>query len=244
MKQATTNSPSKTRSWARSVAAGLALFCGAAEAELQGFHAEYSVKYLRMNAAEITLELKPLEDGSWYMHRRSRAVGVARWIAGDKLKIDEESWFEVEENQARPSRFLHKKPGAKRGRRSLEITFNDDSATLRNDKGQLKHFPISENSQDQVSAVVAVMLAMSERQKSFKMPIVGKSGEDSTSFKTRELGTLKTPAGNFKTLHLTQKTKKRTTEYWLALEHNMVPVKILHQEKGEEGAEMLLTKLK
>ncbi len=221
----------------------LSLLSMSANAELLPFSAEYDVKYLRMNAAEVKLTLNQLGDNAWRMHRKSRAVGVARWVAGDKLKIDEESWFSLSENQPVPSRFLHKKPGGKRGKRMLEITFEGSQASIRNDKGDQKKIELSANSQDQVSAVVAVMMAMADKQKSFKLPIVSKNGEDITTFKTREHVELKTAAGVFKTLHLTQKTKKRTTEYWLALDHNMIPVKIVHKEKGEEGAEMLLSEL-
>lgn len=221
-----------------------ALFAMPAQSNTLPFSADYKVTYRGMHAANVSLTLTQPSDDSWYMHRRSRARGAARWLAGKKLKLDEQSWFRLEENMPVPRRFLSNKPGAQSGRRRIEIDFTDTSATVNTDKGKTETYKITPFTQDQVSAIFAVMLKMEEQQKDFSLAIIGRRGEEFVGFKVLEHATLKTPIGEFKTIHLTQKTKKRTTDYWLALEHNMIPVKIVHREKDDDGVEMSLKGLK
>lgn len=217
-----------------------ALLPNAVLAELSPFRANYRVQYLKMHAADVSLSLEKDID-NWTMHRRSRAAsGLARWLAGNKLKLDEQSSFKLNDNRPAPTKFIQDKPGAKRGRRHIEITFSKKEAVISNDRGEESRYAVSANSQDQVSAVLAVMLQMEEQQKNFELPIMGRRGEDTAKFEVKELGTLKAAKQVFKTIHIVQKTKKRVTDYWLAIEHQMIPVKITHREKGEEPAEMLL----
>lgn len=209
-------------------------------AEISPFRANYRVHYLKMHAADVSLSLEKDID-NWSMHRRSRAAsGLARWLAGNKLKLDEQSWFKLNGNHPAPTKFIQDKPGAKRGRRHIEISFAGKEAVVSNDRDEKSRYPASENSQDQVSAVLAVMLQMEEQQENFELPIMGRRGEDTAKFEVKELGTLKAAKQVFKTIHIVQNTKKRVTDYWLAIEHQMIPVKIMHREKGEEPAEMLL----
>lgn len=217
-----------------------ALLPNAVLAEISPFRANYHVKYLKMHAADVSLSLEKDFD-NWTMHRRSRAAsGLARWLAGNKLKLDEQSWFKLTDNHPVPTKFIQDKPGAKRGRRHIEIAFSGAEAVVSTDRGDEKRYNASENSQDQVSAVLAVMLQMEEQQKNFELSIMGRRGEDAAKFEVKELVTLKAAKQTFKTIHIVQKTKKRVTDYWLAIEHQMIPVKITHREKGEEPAEMLL----
>ena len=209
-------------------------------AEISPFQANYRVKYLKMHAADVSLSLE-MDFDNWTMHRRSRAAsGLARWLAGNKLKLDEQSWFKLEENYPTPTKFIQDKPGAKRGRRHIEIAFSGKDAIVTTDRGDETQYPASEGSQDQVSAVLAVMLQMAEQYKNFELPIMSRRGEDVAKFEVKELGTLKAAKQVFKTIHIVQSTSKRVTDYWLAVEHQMIPVKITHREKGDEPAEMLL----
>lgn len=218
----------------------IALLPGAVAAEISPFRANYHVKYLKMHAADVSLSLEKDFD-NWTMHRRSRAAsGLARLLAGNKLKLDEQSWFKLNDNHPVPTKFIQDKPGAKRGRRHIEITFSAKEAVVSNDRNEESRYPASENSQDQVSAVLAVMLQMGGQQENFELPIMGRRGEDAAIFEVKELGTLKAAKQVFKTIHIVQNTKKRVTDYWLAIEHQMIPVKITHREKGDEPAEMLL----
>lgn len=207
------------------------------------FKAEYGVHYLRVRAADVHLTLEQIDSTHWTMHRRSRAAGVARWLASDKLKVDERSWFQIENARPIPSKFERHKPGSKPGRKHLEINFGQENAKVTNDTGEARSYPRTDGSQDQVSAVLAVMLKVQQEKADFKLPIVDRRGEDMISFKVLERTTLKTPAGSFKTIHIVQKKKNRTTDYWLALDNHMVPVKIVHKEEGKDGAEMKLEKL-
>jgi len=231
---------------ALTVSAALMLLSANTQAKPQAFTAEYGVYYLGLRAANVTLTLAQEKD-SWAMMRRSRAAGVARWLAKDKLKIDEQSWFNFDDKQIKSKRFVLEKPGDKRGRRHIEINFTNSHAVVKTDSGKDSTYPV-QNSHDQLSAVAAVMQSMelqknSESQNDFELSIMGRRGEDIALFKYIDHVQLKTPAGTFETVHLEQKTKKRTTGYWLAVKHNMIPVKILHQEDDEESAEMLVEKL-
>lgn len=208
-------------------------------AELSPFRASYRVQYLKMHAANVSLTLEKDVD-NWTMYRRSRATGLARWLAGDKLKIDEQSWFKLNDNHPVPTKFVQDKPGAKRGRRHIEIAFTDKDAVVSTDHGNETRYKIREHSQDQVSAVLAVMLQVEEQHKSFELPIMGRRGEDVAKFEVKGLETVRAGKQEFKTIHIVQKTKKRVTDYWLAVEYQMIPVKITHREKDEEPAEMLL----
>lgn len=231
---------------ASTVLASLTFLSAEALAKPLPFRAEYGVHYLRIRAAEVVLTLEQ-QDNNWSMHRSSRAAGLASLFAKDKIKIDEQSRFKIENQQIKSEQFTLNKPGDKRGRRHLNIQFSDDGALVRTDSGDEHKYAVS-NSYDQLSAVLAVMLRVQQQldentQADFELSIMERRGEDKALFKVIDRVTVETPAGTFKTIHLEQKTDKRTTDYWLAIEHNMVPVKIRHQESGEESAEMKLEKL-
>ncbi len=212
------------------------------QADVLPFKAEYEVKYMRMRAAEVKLALEKKDESDWLMTRSSKAIGMARLLAGKKLNATEQSWFKIEDSGLTPNKFLSEKPGAKKGRRRIEILFSDTEATVDSDDGQSKTFPKTANSQDQVSAVLAVMLRMQGQQEDFTLPIMARRGESVANFEVLQDTSVKTPAGVFNTIHIVQKTKKRTTSYWLAKDNNMIPVKISHQEKDSEGAVMFLKK--
>jgi len=221
----------------------ICLLPGLALADLQAFSAQYRVQYLKMHAANVSLELEKNGEG-WLMQRSSRAAsGLATWLAGDKLKLDEQSWFELKNNTPRPSKYIQKKPGAKRGRRHIEIQFAEKTALISNDRGKKTRVEIGEQVQDQVSAVLAVMLQMQEHRDNFELPVLDRRGKDVAKFEVLGTEDLVVSKKKYKTLHIAQKTKKRITNYWLALEHHMVPVKISHEEVGEEPAIMLLKTL-
>ena len=209
-------------------------------AELNPFRANYRVHYLKLHAADISISLEKDFD-HWTMLRRSRAAsGPASWFADDKLKLDEQSWFKLHGSYPAPTKYIQDKPGAKRGRRHIEIAFSENEAVISNDRDQHSNYPASDNSQDQLSAVLAVMLQMNEQTTNFELAIMGRRGENVAQFEVKERGTVEAAKQVFKTIHMVQSTEKRVTDYWLAIEHQMIPVKIVHREKDGEPAEMLL----
>ena len=54
--------------------------------------------------------------------------------------------------------------------------------------------------------------------------------------------TLETPAGNFRTLHVRVQTDS-TTELWLALERQLLPIKIRHTDRKGESFEQIAIEL-
>lgn len=226
----------------RRLLALLLLLPGAALATdaLQAFRAEYRVHYLRMHAADVRLTLARDGEG-WTMHRRSRAAsGPASWLAGDKLKMDEQSWFTLQDNRPLPSTFSLRKPGAKRGRRSVDITFENGSAEIRSDRGEPRRVDIGAGAQDPVSAVLAVMQHMAESREDFSLPVVDRRGQERAHFELVGEAQIEIDDKRYDTLHIAQRTKKRTTDYWLAVDHHMIPLKIRHQETDEEPVEMVV----
>jgi len=217
--------------------------------EAKPFTATYSVRFMRIRAAEVTFDLKPATTDApddWVVHRASRARGLAKRLAKGKVNMDEHSWFTWEDGKPVASRFEMRKPGDKPGRRSLDIDFDKSTAYTQKDGGNKIKVTADAGytPYDQVSAVIALMHRMSTQpSETFQLAVVNHKGVENLGFKVIGSEKIKTKSGTYDTIHVRQASHGYITNYWLAKDRQMVPVKITHQDKGKDPATMTMDKL-
>lgn len=211
--------------------------------ELPAFKAEYTILHKSSPVGTGIRELKYLTDGSVHY---SYTTDIEWLIFSDKRH--EESFIQLNENQAMPTRYIYTREGTGRDK-SFEWTYdiaNNKATDVKKDKTHLVRFP--KNIQDKLSYHLQNRIDLIENpeQKHFVYPVISTSGSIK-NYVYQYDGTeeIMLPYGLVKTIRLKREVveKKRVTYAWFAPELNYLLVKLYQAKGGNEQFEAQLNKI-
>ncbi len=222
--------------WARLVAV-IVLACLALPASAEGprpFEAVYklSAKGFTIGEGRVTLAV----DGDGYAYRRTvEPRGLVALFRDDRM--EESSAGRLVDGRPRPARyhFLHDKKGEEDDREE-RMRFDAGVATGRyKDKRYRLELPAPQT-QDRLSQELLLMAAAAAGERSLDVPVVERGKLKTYRFRFDGKATVKVPAGTFETLRMRvdRRESDRRTRLWLAPALGYIPVKITHQEPGDD----------
>lgn len=174
-------------------------------------------------------------DGSYRLRISTETTGLAALFK--PIRIDMESRGKFVVGGLQPEHFITLRNGAETNE-NADFDWNARQLTLSRDG---KRYELSDGAQDLVSFHYQLVFV----PQLIDGATVGvANGKKFERYHFESLGeeTLETPAGSFRTLHVQVKTDS-TTELWLALERQLLPIKIRHTDRKGESFEQIAVDL-
>ncbi len=207
---------------------------------LQPYKIEYDVIAKgddKVGSASRSLEL--LSNGQWQLAMQSK---IKYFFFKDKRQ--ETSRFEVIDHQIYPIQY----------QRLADSSFKDSNLIQQFDwstghetgsfKKQNWNIELPNGALDQLTQLLAVRGQLLMQKPLVPVQISYRGGIRIHDFKVVGEEVLETPMGKIKTakIQLDEKARKRQTNFWLAIDNNMLPVQIQRIKKGKEEARLVATK--
>ena len=225
-------------------AVGLALLASpvqaSSELEVPAFSAMYTVRY-GVLSGRMTLELRHLEDGSYWYETSLRPKGVASWLRRGEIR--ETTTLALSSDGPLPLDYLNRDTIA-RPHRLAHYEFDADSDRVTGEYKELTvDEPMRSGGHNRISAHVAIMHAL-------------KSGQDIAAFavfdraRWRDFGLeiipdqlARTPYGKFETVEIRYASTDKDKSWSLhcAPDLNYAPVMIVFRENGKTKSRAQLT---
>jgi hypothetical protein len=194
---------------------------------LSPYAARYTTKAMGLN---MTLRRTLKQEDGYYTLRNAGKVLVA--------SLEEEATFTLDGGRIRGDKFTYKLGGIVRRQRAVE--FDPEAGTIRSlKKKEWTEHPWSPEVLDRLSQQEQLRLALmvaDEPPESLSFQVI-----DGPRIKLRTLELvgeepLETEAGELKTLHYRQveDDDDRSSDIWLAVDHDYLMVRTLHVEKGTD----------
>ena len=144
----------------------------------------------------------------------------------------------VDANGVRPLEFLDERPG-----RDARATFDWQARTVTTQyKGAAQTLPMPAGLQDRLSFLLAFSL-FPPRETSVTYHIADGRGLSAQLYRVEAGGTVKTPAGEFRTLKLVRTKQQERIETWLATELGHLPVRVLMLDKEGRRLEQVAVRV-
>ncbi|MGE5386797.1 MAG: DUF3108 domain-containing protein [Betaproteobacteria bacterium] len=161
--------------------------------------------------------------------------GLAAWFK--PVRIEMESTGKLVASGLQPQRLVTRRNGAET-KENADFDWTTHQVTLARDG---RHFDLRDGAQDIVSFQYQLAF-LPQLTNGASLEIA--TGKKFAPYRIEALGeeTLETPAGIFRTLHVRAKTDD-TTELWLALDRQMLPVKIRYTDRKGESFEQIAVEL-
>jgi hypothetical protein len=201
--------------------------------ELNGFHAEYKLKY-SMFSGTVVLDLRPTENSGEYIYEvDTRAGGIARVIISGEAK--ERTQFSYANGRVQPVHY-YLNDGLKKDDSETDIRFDWPAATAHiKHAGKSLELEIETGTLDRLSTDISAILELRAGRIPGDYPIID---EDSiTVYGYEFLGEerIKVPAGEFQTLKYKRQRpgSSRNTLIWFAPEADYLPVRVEQQKRGK-----------
>ncbi|WP_223577871.1 DUF3108 domain-containing protein [Kangiella taiwanensis] len=203
----------------------------------------YSIKYKVVHDGDdvgtASRQLTQLSNGQWQIAMES---DISYYFLSDKRQ--ETSRFAVDGEQILPIMY----------QRLSETSFRSDSTLLQNFdwdnmieqgsyKGDQWNQPLKIGYLDQLTQITLVREHLLTQRPIPAIDISYRGSIRHHEFKVLGQETIKTRKGNIKTakVQLNEKERDRQTNFWFALEHNMLPVQVQRIKEGEEQAKLIAT---
>lgn len=210
---------------------------GIAGNRLQPFTAEFDLfrGSIKLGRTTISLEVK---GDRYHYHSRTRPSGIASLIRSDT--INESSRGQILANgnlQPQTYRYLHKK--GKTTERDMRISFDAKTSRakhLLNDKRPWQ-LETPANTQDKMSAQLALMQGALAGQKAVIFPVAGGGKLRHYRYQLEKSENIDTTLGHLKTHRYRRLIKNDSVKLvlWLSPEHNQLPVRIERSDKDSDG---------
>ena len=200
-----------------------------AETALSLYTAEYKTK---LTGLSVTLTRTLTEENGRYhlTHGGKKAFLV---------KLSEDSYFSVEEDQIVGEQFVYQLSGVSSRRR--EVLFDEEAGTIRSlRKREWTEHPWSPEVLDRLSQQEQMRLKLLRAEAppaSISLSIVDGPKIKLKHFDLVETTVIETPVGALNTVHyrlIHEEPDERSSDTWLAVDHDFLMVRTEHIEKGSE----------
>lgn len=170
-------------------------------------------------------------DGAYRIRVTTETSGLAAFFK--PIRIDMESRGKFGPSGLQPERFTTRRNGAETNE-NADFDWTARQVTLARDG---RRFDVPDGAQDVVSFHYQLALVPQLAEGASMGVVTGKKYE---RYRFDSLGeeSLELPVGVFRTLHVRVQTDS-TTEIWLALDRQMLPVKIRHTDRKGESFEQI-----
>lgn len=202
--------------------------------------AEYS---LRRNGQEVAqvVETFTQSRGQYRIESVTQAVGVYRLLSRDSIRFLSQG--RVTRTGLQPVHFEHHRGSHEDKKIIADFDWKTKTGRFHHD-GETETLPLPAGLQDRLSLMYQFMfLAVDGPSLSLHMS----NGRKITRYEYRRVGEeeIDTPAGRFRTLHLTRVREPGDdgTDVWLALDRHRMPVKVVIDEEKGGRMEQVLTRL-
>jgi hypothetical protein len=221
-------------------------FCYAGEPgpELQGFHAEYKLKYA-IFSGDVLLDLRPSDQPDEYIYTAlTNARGTARIVLSGTAK--ETSRFKYIEGKIQPVHY-YLNNGMENEDSETDIQF-DLAAGIAHAKheGQEESYPIDSETLDRLSADIVAILELRAGRTPGAYEIADDDSIRTYNFELLGEEQIEVPAGKFHTLKFKRQRvgSSRSTLIWYAPEANYLAVRIEQLKRGKTKVTSTLTSYK
>ena len=200
-----------------------------ADSALSLYTAEYKTK---MSGLGVTLTRTPTEeDGRYHPTQGGKKAFM--------IKLREDSHFSVQGDQIVGERFVYQLSGVSNRRR--EVLFDEEAGTIRSlRKKEWTEHPWSPDVLDRLSQQeqmrLKLLLAEAPPER-ISLSIVDGPKIKLKHFDLIETAVLETPVGALNTVHyrlIHDEPDERSSDTWLAVDHDFLMVRTQHVEKGSE----------
>jgi len=220
------------------------MFCIAASAEaIQPLSvvATYDVYKGSMKIGRIEESFTRNND-HYKLTSSTEAVGWLRFFNRGKIIITSNGL--VNDQGLQPKQFSDQRIGAENKNRSAELDWVTRQLNL-TQKGQQTSVALPTGTQDRISAMYQFMFIPLKIDTTLNFPMTNGGKLDDYHYLISQGETLKTPAGEFKTLYLDSQAKagENRTEIWLATEQQNFPCKMTITDTDGDQLTQILSKL-
>lgn len=224
---------------------GIASLANAADTSpaLHAYVAEYDVLRGDRVEAQATISLESTAAKRWRMHSRTRATAGVAALAG--VNLDETSEFAITDTGPECRRYHYRQGGLRTRERWIDCTAGEAGISSRDHKGTY-HFPTRVGVVDRQIASLALALDLAAgKHGALTVTVVDRERLEPQHYRTAGEETLDLPIGPTRTIKLERvhDTGDRATTTWFAIEHDWIPVRIVHSGKSG-GYELRLRSLK
>ena len=211
----------------------------AMEKAMQPYSIEYDVIAKGDKVGTASQKLEQLTNGQWQIAMQSK---IKYYFFKDKRQ--ETSRFELVEGQIYPIQY----------QRIADSSFKDSNLLQQFDwqtghetgsyKDKKWTIELIEGSLDQLTQLIAIREQLMAQKPLKSITISYRGSSRVNEFKVVGQETLKTDIGEIESakVQLIEKGGKRQTNYWFALENNMLPVQIQRIKEGKEQAKLVINK--
>ncbi len=197
-------------------------------ADLQPFTLNYKASYGSFDAAAVrSLSPQPASN-SWEM----RSKVEVKLLGSTLVSVEESSTFNWKNELAVPSKYEYVQKGLNKRQRKLEFAANGQSAsyTINDKSGVLTLMPPVF---DNLTSGLMLRKHVLNGETDINLTVADKEEVSPQSYQVVGTETTVIPAGTFNTVHIKRirdSDSKRTTDIWLAPDHDYVMVKLLQTE--------------
>ena len=227
----------------RWIALAAATFAAAAHALPVEVSAEYTLSNLGVVIGRVSETFQ--RTGERYAIRQTtRSEGVLKVFLDDSITL--ESRGKVNPDGLQPLEFEQRRAG--NSSRDIHATFDWDKGILHSSyRGETSEVPLPKATQDRISIFYQFMNLGSQAVPRVEMHMSNGRKVELYSYRFVEEVHLKTPAGDFDTLHYARvpgSEKDPRAEVWLAKDHFNVPVRVVFDDPRGLRLEQMIVELK
>lgn len=209
------------------------------EKAMQPYSIEFDVIAKGDKVGTASRKLEQLTNGQWQIAMQSK---IKYYFFKDKRQ--ETSRFNLIDGQVYPVQY----------QRIADSSFKDSNLIQQFDwqaghetgsfKDKKWKIELKDGTLDQLTQLIELRTQLMAQKPLQPITISYRGGLRTHQFKVVGQETLKTALGDIETakIQLDEKGGKRQTNYWLALENNMLPVQIQRIKKGKEEARLVISK--
>jgi hypothetical protein len=212
--------------------------------ELQGFHAEYKLKY-SIFSGDVLLDLRHADQPDEYIYEtHTNARGAASLVLSGTAK--ETSRFRYVDGRIQ-SLHYHLNDGMEEKDSETDIRFDWEAGVAHTKyEGAETEYPINSATLDRISADMLAILELRAGRTPGAYDIADDDSIRTYEFQLLGEEQIKVPAGEFHTLKFKRQRpgSSRSTLIWYAPEANYLAVRIEQQKRGKTKVISTLTKLR
>ncbi|MDF0535785.1 DUF3108 domain-containing protein [Shewanella sp. A32] len=190
---------------------------------------EYQVKYgsFSLGGARFTLAAP---QGNTYHYEMDSDLSLI--VLSDKRKIT--SVFTDVDGQLQPLRFIHERTGTGKDFNEQIAFARDQGKVFSVYKGEKTKLNYTDTLYDAMMLQLQFRLDLMNGKQKFNYKMVKDNEIEDYHFRNLGQETVKLPSGSYQTVHLEliRKSQKRHTDVWMAPDLGYLPVRFVHEEKG------------
>jgi hypothetical protein len=209
--------------------ASLALASGVAFSAPKAVKASYSGYMNGMAIGSITEHFE-IDGGSYRIVSETKPMGLAAFIQRQPLKFS--SRGQVTREGLRPSHFEARRTAADPPSVTADFDWPNAQLVLKHN-GKVESLPVTAGAQDRLSIMYQFMFMPIEKMRQVEFAMTNGRKLDRYRYRITPDVEIDTAIGRVKTLHLVKQREPgdTTTEVWLSMQRQLVPVKMLIVEK-------------